>query len=57
MHLSGGSAAARRSTREREDVYPDAWDYKDLPQRRVSLSATWREPFATRLGSNQLVTL
>src|SRR5271165_4862884 len=52
-----GSEAVRQSVHEREDAYPDAQDYADLPQRGVSLFLIWQGSFATQLGSNQLMTL
>jgi len=51
------SEAVRQSIHEREDAYRDAQDYADLPQRGVLPFLTLQESFATRLGSNQLMTL
>jgi hypothetical protein len=38
-----GSAAVRRSTPEQGDVYPDAHDSADLPQRAVLPFVVWQE--------------
>jgi hypothetical protein len=56
-HPFAGSAAVRRSIRERADGYRDTQDYADLRQRGVLLFLTWQESFATRWGADQLMTL